>query len=394
MLFRSKVKGKGTLSIYSSHNSGIHSKDNVTIKNATLLIKAMNNGIRGNDKVKIEENPTLGIVAGNNGIRTSNSDQGSSSQHGYVYINGGNITINSYGDGIDAAYAVEFATSTDDEGTVYSPVVDIYTNIYSSYSQSTGLGLKRRGPGGGFDGGGMDGGSSAEKADDSAKAIKAREAINVSAGEIFCYAYDDCLHADSSGTLDNGASPKGHINISGGSLSLKSSDDAVHADGTLTVSDGTVHVAESHEGFEGKKVTITGGSSYIYASDDGVNASETIAISGGRLDVHLPANGDVDGIDSNGGITITGGLVIARGPNSSMAAPLDSDGGIKVSGGVVIVIGYCTNISSTLTKSTSQYGLNSGNHTVTISGSTIQYTNSVNYSGATTVFASASATIQ
>ena len=67
----------------------------------------MNNGIKGNDKVKIEEDPTIGIVCGNNGIRTSNSDVGTNAQHGYIYITGGTITINSYGDGIDAEYGSE-----------------------------------------------------------------------------------------------------------------------------------------------------------------------------------------------------------------------------------------------------------------------------------------------
>ena len=83
-----KIKGKGILSIESVANSGIHGKDNVSIKNVTMLIKAVNNGIRGNDKITIEENPTLGIVAGNNGLVTHNSDKGSNAQHGYIYIKG------------------------------------------------------------------------------------------------------------------------------------------------------------------------------------------------------------------------------------------------------------------------------------------------------------------
>ena len=171
-----KINGTGTITVTSLYNSGIHGKDNVTIKNVTMLVKAMNNGIKGNDKVTIEENPTIGIVCGNNGIRTSNSDMGSKAQHGYIYINGGTITINSYGDGIDAEYAVIFGTSTDDEGNTYTPVVDIYTNKYSSYTLDstvavsdvsstavvTNLGYGGgpgggRPPGGGFGGGGHSG---------------------------------------------------------------------------------------------------------------------------------------------------------------------------------------------------------------------------------------------
>ena len=398
-----KLKGKGELSITSLANSGIHSKDNVNVKNLTMLIKAQNNGIKGNDKVIIEENPTIGIVCGNNGIITSNSDLGTNQQHGYIYIYGGSITINSYGDGIDAAYAVEISTSTDSDGVTYTPSLDIYTNIYSSYTLSTSttsnsLDLENSGfqpgRGGGFDGGGMSGGSSAEKADESAKGIKANESIDILAGDIFTYTYDDGIHTNSDEKLENGNTPQANINISGGTLEMKASDDAIHADGTLNIYDGEIYVSESHEGIEGKKIVISGGDITVYASDDGVNASSSIVISGGRLDVNMSSSGDVDGIDSNGTISITGGTVIARGSNSEMAAPIDADSTISITGGVVIIVGYSTRVSTNLTKSSSTSGLSSGTHTVTIGSNTISYTNDYTYSGTVTVYASGSATIK
>lgn len=402
-----KLNGKGSLSVISSYNSGIHGRDNVKIKNLTLLVKAMNNGIKGNDKVTIEENPTIGIVCGNNGITTSNSEVGSSSQHGYIYINGGTITINSYGDGIDAAYAVEFGTSTDSDNVTYSPVVDIYTNKYSSYSNtsltsydlvsySISAGPNGNNPnGGGFNGGGFSGGSSAEKADDSAKGIKANEYIKVTAGKIFTYTYDDGLHTNND-KLDSGVTAKANITISGGELTIKASDDGIHADGTLTIEGGTVYVAESHEGLEGKTINITGGDITVFGSDDGVNASSAINISGGRLDVTVPSNGDYDGIDSNGTITITGGIIITRGPNSEMMSPLDADGTMKMTGGILIVIGYAPQKLSVsgLTKTTSNSGLKAGSHTVTVGSTTITYNNTYSYSGSTTVYASSTATVK
>ena len=403
------ISGKGTISIISNYNSGIHGKDNVTIKNCTMLIKAMNNGIKGNDKVTIEENPTIGIVCGNNGIKTSNSSTGSSSQHGYIYIKGGTITINSYGDGIDAAYAVVFDTSTDSDGNVYTPVVDIYTNKYSSYTkvseestESTlvtlggpgGPGGPGGGPGGGFNGGGFGGGSSAEKADDSAKGIKANEEIVINAGKIFIYAYDDGIHTNND-ELDNGVTAKANININGGEISIKASDDGIHADGTLTISDGTIIISESHEGLEAKIINITGGTVSTNADDDGVNASSAINVSGGLLDVTVSPNGDTDGIDSNGTVTISGGIIITRGPNSEMAAPLDADKTMSMTGGILIVVGYTPRkLSTNLTKSSSSSGLSSGLHTVTIGSQTITFNNSTTYKGACTVYASSSATIK
>lgn len=409
-----KVKGKGTLSIQSAANSGIHGKDNVSVKNVTMLIQAVNNGIKGNDKVTIEENPTLGIVAGNNGIVTSNSDMGTNAQHGYIYINGGTITINSYGDGIDAAYSVYVGTSTDSDGVTYSPSIDIYTNKYSSYintsesSSSTSStttttttyaqfgpgGNPGMMPGGGFNGGGMAGGQAAEKADSSAKAIKANESIDITAGNIFTYTYDDSLHTNCDEKLENGNTPKAAINISGGTLNLKASDDAIHADGTLTVNGGTINVIESHEGLEGKAIVINDGNITVTASDDGVNASNSITITGGRLDVNMSNNGDVDGIDSNATISITGGIIITRGPNSEMAAPIDADRTITMTGGILIVVGYCPTLSTKLTKTASTSGNTTGTHTVTVESETISYTNNYSYNGQTTVYASSSATIK
>ncbi len=404
-----KINGQGTLVVKSVANSGIHGKDNVTVKNVTMLVKAVNNGIKGNDKVTIEENPTIGIVAGNNGIVTSNSDIGSKVQHGYIYITGGNITINSYGDGIDAAYAVEFNTSVDDNNVTYTPVVDIYTNIYSSYSLSEvtkdtthaftpkakfAPGGRGGGPGGGFDGGGFGGGSAAEKSDSSAKGVKATETITINAGKIYTYTYDDGIHANND-ALENGSTAKGNITVNGGSVTAKASDDAFHADGTLTVNGGEVNVPSSHEALEGNIIFVNGGAITVVGSDDGVNASSQINISGGRVDVSVSPNGDTDGIDSNGSITITGGVIISRGPNSEMAAPLDADGSMKATGGTLILIGYAPRtLSTSLTKTTSSSGLTTGTHTVTIGSTRIEYSNSSNYSGSTTVYASQTATVK
>ncbi len=385
------IKGKGTLSVTSLANSGVHSKDNVSVKNVTMIIKAVNNGIRGNDKVTIEENPTLGIVCGNNGIRTVNTDVSSSgNQRGYVYIYGGTITINSYGDGIDASYGVVIDSSVDEDDTsvTYTPVIDVYTNIYSSYSYSAvSSAIYRPGPGGsggGFDGGGMSGGTSAEKADDSAKAIKAATLMEISDGEIFTYTYDDGLHSD------------GSLTISGGTIKQKASDDGIHAEGALKITDGVIYISESYEGIEGGTITISGGEMTVFADNDAVNASSSLLISGGRVDASVPSSGDSDCLDSNGSFTISGGVVIARGPNSEMASPIDVDSTPKFSGGTIIIIGYApTNVSvSGLTKTSSSNGLSSGSHTVTVGSLTVSYSNSSSYSGTCTVYGSGSATVK
>lgn len=229
---------------------------------------------------------------------------------------------------------------------------------------------------------------------------------------------DDAIHANS-----------GSVLIKGGALTINTSDDGIHADTNLEIS-GTavIKIEASYEGIEAQTINISGGDTTINALDDGVNATNSnlteseqskvcqINVSGGRLDVTVNPNGDRDGIDSNGGIKITGGVVITRGPNSQMASPMDSANGISITGGVVIVIGNALGSSSrrgggpgggpggpggegsfstTLTKTqSSSKGLSSGNHTVTVGGTTINYNNAYTYSGYVTVYADASATIE
>lgn len=232
---------------------------------------------------------------------------------------------------------------------------------------------------------------------------------------------DDSVHINSGSAI-----------ISGGAFTITTSDDGIHADNVLKIS-GTanINIQNSYEGIEAETIDISGGTTTITALDDGVNATNSnltesqqkticqINISGGRLDVTVNPNGDRDGIDSNGGLKMTGGTVISRGPNSSMAAPIDAANAIAVTGGTLIVVGKAPGssggfrgpgggpggggpggggeegtFSTSLTKTqSSSKGLSSGNHTVVIGNETTSYTNTYTYSGYTTVYASASATI-
>ena len=416
-----KIKGKGTLVVTSLANNGIHGKDDVTIKNATLIIKALNNGIKGNDSVTIEEYPNIDIVCGNDGIKTSNTDLSSKgNQRGIVAITGGNIKINSYADGIDAAYNVEITDGVieDDSGenVATSPVIDIYTNIYSSYnSANLSEGITERTV--------LTRGNN-NKAADSAKGIKAPNLVSISGGTTYIKAYDDGIHGNKTSgntqiAFDNGGKATGDVSISGGSVTTYVSDDGVHADGTLDISGGEITVSNSYEGLEGNIISVTGGNATVYATNDGINATSSINVSGGYLDVTVSPNGDTDGIDSNGTITVTGGTVITRGPNNMNMSPLDADGTITINGGTVVVIGRnmsssgggghwsntrapggwnpggpggqgggTISVGSGVTTTTSTTGGSKGNHTITFANSDeiISYTNSYTYSNYVTVY--------
>ena len=219
-------------------------------------------------------------------------------------------------------------------------------------------------------------------ADISAKGIKAENEIYIKAGTIDIQAYDDAIHANNDGIIENGATPLGNIHISGGTLTLNASDDGVHADGILNISGGNTKVESAYEGLEANVINVTGGDTYVYATDDGMNATKgssnpAINVSGGSLDVNVPTNGDTDGIDSNGTFTVSGGVVIVKGPGNasstgSPSAAVDTDGAVTLTGGTLAIFGGCERAPSTsLTKTLcSSSTVSAGTHTISFSGGT------------------------
>ena len=226
-------------------------------------------------------------------------------------------------------------------------------------------------------------------ADVSAKGIKAENEIYIKDGTIDIKAYDDAIHANNNGILENGKSPLGNVNISGGALTLNASDDGIHADNIINISGGKTKVESSYEGVEGNVINISGGTTYVYATDDGLNAtkgnaSPLINVTDGYLDVEVPTNGDTDGIDSNGSYTQSGGVVITKGPGSASgstgggAFALDTDGSVTVTSGTLIVFGGVEAKSPNVSKVTkticSSNTVNAGSHTVSLSSGSTSYT--------------------
>ena len=123
-----EIGGKGELTVVSENNNGIHSKDDLQVKNLTLSVACIDNALKGNDSVEIEGGNTTLIASGGDCIKTSNSDiSEKGNQRGSISIVGGTHTLYAACDGIDAAYNV----SIDDTATV----LNIYTDKYSNYSK-------------------------------------------------------------------------------------------------------------------------------------------------------------------------------------------------------------------------------------------------------------------
>lgn len=123
-----EIGGKGELTVVSENNNGIHSKDDLQVKNLTLYVACVDNSLKGNDGVEIEGGSTTLIASGGDCVKTANSDVSEKgNQRGTVTIAGGTHTLYAACDGIDAAYDVIIQDDT--------TVLSIYTDKYSNYSK-------------------------------------------------------------------------------------------------------------------------------------------------------------------------------------------------------------------------------------------------------------------
>ena len=407
-----KLVGKGALSVTGNHNNGIQSKDDISIKNVTIKVNAVNNAIKGNDEVAIESGEIIAISRKGDGIKTSNISLSSKGkQKGNVIISGGNIDIYAACDGIDAAYGVDVSGDGN---------LNIYTDTYSDYSEAVAADnsgssassvgtppdmnntqnngnmgnppdmnnsssnsgnnrdMKGNFSGGNRAGNGIPGNNSSgnsSKKSYSTKGIKAESEINISGAAINISSTDDGIHANSdSGVLETGEDGKGIISISGGTITISTGDDGIHADKELNITDGYINVLTSYEGLEAITINISGGQSFVYAADDGINActgdgtsTPLINITGGYVDV-TTGSGDTDGIDSNGSYTQSGGMVLVKGGSSSgqVSGSIDVDGNITITGGTCVALGgICeTPVNSVNAYVFSSVSFNAGSYSV------------------------------
>ncbi|HBF15583.1 MAG TPA: hypothetical protein DDW30_07905 [Clostridiales bacterium] len=125
-----KLQGKGNLYVSSVANNGIHTKDDLKVKNLFLQVECEDNALKGNDSVTIESGTLILIARTGDGIKTTNSDLSSKGkQRGTVAITGGDVRIYAACDGIDAAYDV---TVDESSATVN---LTVFTDKYSKYSK-------------------------------------------------------------------------------------------------------------------------------------------------------------------------------------------------------------------------------------------------------------------
>lgn len=351
-------------------NSSYTPKGTVTINGGTLnLTSQTGDGIQADYGVIIVNSPSITINSKTEGIKanttsadawyyTDETQAETATVEGYVTINGGYINITSGEDGIKGA---DYVNVTGGNITIVSALDGIQSGV--DYTDSDGNTAYTNGDinisGGTFDIT-TNGGASGSATENSAKGIKAVDAIIISGGDFNINSYDDAIHSNYT------------VDITGGSFEIATSDDGVHADYYLTIGteagnddDYTMNISTSYEALEGSVIAYLSGTTTLYATDDGINAAgdyeengtyhETTSTSssgsqtqpgfgGGGFGGGRPGNpgggngGPNQGMDDSsdyGMLYIKGGMlyVVANGDG------LDSNGSILMSDGTVVVNG-------------------------------------------------------
>ena len=398
-----KLVGKGALSVTGNYNNGIQSKDDISIKNVTIKVNAVNNAIKGNDEAAIESGEIIAISRKGDGIKTSNSSlSNKGKQKGNVIISGGNIDIYAACDGIDAAYSVDVSGDGN---------LNIYTDTYSNYSEA--VDADNSGSSASSSGSPISNPDSSASNPSSSNQNQGSSSKSSSNATMMTYTTTantdnqnnssvgtppDMNNAQNNGNMGNppdmnnsssnpgmkgnfggrnraancmpgnnssgnsskksystkGIKAESEINISGAAINISSTDDGIHANsdygvletgedgkGIISISGGTITISTGDDGIHAdKELNITDGYINVLTSYEGLEAI-TINISGGQSFVYAAD----DGINACTGDGTSTPLINITGgyvdvtTGSGDTDGIDSNGSYTQSGGMVFVKG-------------------------------------------------------
>ena len=416
-----EISGKGELFVISENNNGIHTKDDLEVKNLSLIVACRDNALKGNDSVTVSGGVSTLIATVGDGIKTSNSDiSEKGNQRGTVSITGGTHTIYAACDGIDAAYDVII----DDPETVINIFTDKYSNYsdevtatsggtkyiryssksyyysvkyYNSESDFVWVNAEYHSA--------VSGGrttyyyytyqslSGYEKV----QFFVYQSASQQSQDSTYLYATDlltpstanDTLAISKSGTRysyswtnyttqSQGGFPGGP----GGGFNDGNTDKGDHstkgikAANLITVNSGTINIKAYDDAIHSGddvtlengasplgNLTVNGGIINVYSNDDGLHADGLLSINGGTVNVTNAYEG-LEGMQ----VSISGGNISVNSKDDGINATTQSGTAISISGGTVYI--YCTGDGIDSNSRTANVGIViSGGHTVVISNS-------------------------
>ena len=416
-----EISGKGELFVISENNNGIHTKDDLEVKNLSLIVACRDNALKGNDSVTVSGGVSTLIATVGDGIKTSNSDiSEKGNQRGTVSITGGTHTIYAACDGIDAAYDVII----DDPETVINIFTDKYSNYsdevtatsggtkyiryssksyyysvkyYNSESDFVWVNAEYHSA--------VSGGrttyyyytyqslSGYEKV----QFFVYQSASQQSQDSTYLYATDlltpstanDTLAISKSGTRysyswtnyttqSQGGFPGGP----GGGFNDGNTDKGDHstkgikAANLITINSGTINIKAYDDAIHSGddvtlengasplgNLTVNGGIINVYSNDDGLHADGLLSINGGTVNVTNAYEG-LEGMQ----VSISGGNISVNSKDDGINATTQSGTAISISGGTVYI--YCTGDGIDSNSRTANVGIViSDGHTVVISNS-------------------------
>ena len=227
------VTGTGRLDVTGSYKDGISSKNGLIITgNATINVKAADDGLRGKDYLVVESGK-LTVEAGGDALKSSEDND---ETKGFISLGKASITLTSSDDAIAATTDVT--------------VKDTALTITAGGGQANAT-IEEQAPPGQE--------STADSTTPSPKGINAGVSYTQDSGTVTVNAADEGLQAP-------------FINVAGGELSIAAGDDGINA------SNGD-HVIEGHENADsesddGSVLTISGGEVEVsYASSDGIDSN-------------------------------------------------------------------------------------------------------------------------
>lgn len=384
------IKGAGTLTVTSALGNGIRCKADLEIGAGDLIVNAYNNGVKGDESVKITKKATNITVTAETGdaIKTDCIDETTNTIEygkGSITVNGGTLILTAAGDGIQADDTVTVAGGSI---TITSGTEGIKANTVNVTATNETTGDTYTVEGNIVISGGSVTVTSGEDG------IKGAGNVTISGGSVTVIAENDGIQAgvdytDANGdtvystgellisggavnvTAGGGASAsrsdedshKGikavsELNITGGDVTVDSYDDAIHSNYNVTVAGGTfelasgddgvhadftltmgtedggdddyyMNISKSYEALEGSVIKYLSGTTFLTASDDGVNAAGDYAEDG---TLNTSSTSTSSGGTNSGGFGGFGG-----GPNPG-TDDSTKNGMLYLKGGLLYVI--------------------------------------------------------
>lgn len=347
-----EFKQQGTLNVAGNVKHAIKAGEYISLKNATINVtSAVGDGISCNQYFLMESGTINISGTGDDGIQCDldgDTSTGETTDHededsGNIYIEGGNITINSTvvaAKGIKCAGDMsvsggDITVTTTGNGTWDED--DLETKAACGMSADGDININ----GGTFN---------LTSTGSGGKGLKCDDVLTISGGDItvatsggLYYNNGSTENTNYTGNTDNVSSdyyssPKG---IKAG-VKTQSGNSYTYSGGVV-ISGGYTKVTTTGyngEGIESKNyLNITGGEIYVNAYDDAINSAQDMTITDGYVYAHASNN---DGIDANGNCYLNGGLVYAIGASSpEVAIDVNSEEHkqLYINGGVIIAVG-------------------------------------------------------